>query len=74
MSNLTRQRFSLGGLALAAAITVMINGTMLLGFDRLAQSGDNATHGANGTAQLARIGSGANPIVLERVVISARRT
>ena len=74
MSYLTRQRFSLGSLAVAAAVTVMINGTMLLGFDQLAKSGDSATQGATGTAQLAKTGSTANVIMLERVVISARRT
>lgn len=40
MSYANSQRFSIAGFALACAITLAINGSLLLGFDHLAQSAD----------------------------------
>jgi len=40
MSYANSQRFSIAGFALACAITLALNGSLLLGFDHLAQSAD----------------------------------
>lgn len=51
MSYVNTNRFSIGGLAVACALTVAINGSVLLGFNHLAQSHDTAN--MNAASQLA---------------------
>lgn len=51
MSYANTHRFSIGGFAIACALTVLINGSVLLGFNHLAQSHD--TDKMNIASQLA---------------------
>lgn len=51
MSYANTHHFSIGGLAIACIIAVALNGSVLLGFDQLAQSSHEA--GANSLNQLA---------------------
>ncbi len=51
MSYVNTHRFSIGGLAVACVLTVAINGSVLLGFNHLAQSHDTAN--MNAASQLA---------------------
>ena len=51
MSYANSHRFSIGGFAIACALTVAVNGSMLLGFNHLAQSHDAVN--AHAASQLA---------------------
>jgi hypothetical protein len=71
MSNfVTANRFSVTGFVFAAVMTLSLQGTMLMGFDRIAERGDR-----NGTdATLLAKTPTARPVVtLERVVVTTRR-
>lgn len=68
MSYATTRHFSIVGLAAAAAITMSLNGAMLIGFDHLAK----APH-AVAVSQWAKADGAAKQVTLPRVVITARR-
>lgn len=51
MSYANNSRFSIAGFAIACVIALAVNGSVLLGFDRLAQS--SAAIGADQVSQLA---------------------
>ncbi len=69
MSFATRHRFSLASFAIAATMTVALNGTMLMGFNQLAVNG---AHGQSETSRLAKTPAAAS-IELQRVVVTARQ-
>jgi hypothetical protein len=70
MSHLSTHRFSFAGFAAALAITISLNGVMLIGFDQLATAQPSADGAA---AQLVKSDDTAKQVTLERVVISGRR-
>ena len=51
MSYANHRRFSIAGFAIACVIALAVNGSVLLGFDRLAQS--SVAVGANQLSQMA---------------------
>ncbi len=71
MSYATTRHFSVVGLAAAAAITMSLNGAMLMGFDQLAAAPQGIS--ANAASQLVRADGSAKQVTLPRVVITARR-
>ena len=69
MSFATSHRFSLASFAIAATMTVALNGTMLMGFNQLAVNG---AHSQSDASRLAK--TPATPSVeLQRVVVTARQ-
>lgn len=70
MTSFTDRRFSLIGFAAATAFTLGIQGSLLVGFDQLATSGDRAGPDAS---QWVKSETANKTIALERVVITARR-
>lgn len=71
MSFATSHRFSIPAFAIAATMTMAINGAMLTGFDHLASSGEDARTEA--AARLAKAQSASPALTLERVTVTARR-
>lgn len=72
MSNFpTTHRFSSAGFVFAAVMTVSLQGTMLMGFDRIAERGD---HSQPATTMLVSAPEERAVVTLERVVVTARRT
>lgn len=71
MSYATTRHFSVVGLAAAAAITMSLNGAMLIGFNQLAASPQ--AHGSDAASQLVKADGSAKQVTLPRVVITARR-
>jgi hypothetical protein len=69
MSFTTSRRFSLASFAIAATMTVALNGSMLMGFNQL------AINGAHSQAEASRLAkTPATPSVeLQRVVVTARQ-
>ena len=72
MSYATTRHFSIAGLAAAAAITMSLNGAMLMGFDQLAAAPQAISTGV--ASQLVKVDGAAKQVTLPRVVITARRT
>lgn len=69
-TSFTANRFSLTGFVFAVIMTVSLQGTMLLGFDRIAQRGDRSQPDSTVLAK----GSTERAVVtLERVVVTSRR-
>ncbi|MDP2369954.1 hypothetical protein [Rhodoferax sp.] len=68
MSYTPTRHFSVVSLAAAAAITMSLNGAMLIGFDQLAKSPQATT-----VSQWVKADGVAKQVTLPRVVISARR-
>ncbi len=69
MSFTNSRRFSLASFAIAATMTVGLNGTMLMGFNQLAVNG---AHSQPDASRLAK--TPATPSVeLQRVVVTARQ-
>ncbi len=66
----TRNRFSLAGFIFAAAMTVLLNGTMLMGFDQIAASANPCQPQC---ARLAKTAPALPSVKLERVVVTTRR-
>lgn len=62
MTKPTTQGFSLIGLIVAIAATLGVQGSLLMGFDRIARAAD---------APAAQVTSAARLVTLERVVVSA---
>jgi hypothetical protein len=70
MSFATSHRFSFASFAIAATMTVALNGTMLFGFNQLALNGAESQ---NSATQLAKTASPTPSVALERVVVTTRR-
>ena len=70
MSFITNNRFNFTAFAIAATAVVIVNGSMLVGFDRLASNGHP---GIDASSQLAKANAAARTVTLDRVVISTRR-
>jgi hypothetical protein len=69
MSFATSHRFSLASFAIAATMTIGLNGTMLMGFNQLAVNG---AHGQSEASRLAKTPAAAS-VELKRVVVTARQ-
>lgn len=67
----TANRFSTTGFVFAAIMTLSLQGTMLMGFDRIAERGDRSQPD---TTLLAKSSTERTEVTLERVVVTARRT
>jgi hypothetical protein len=70
MAFTTNQRFNFTAFAIATATVLMLNGTLLMGFDQLASNGHDT---ARASAQLAKSTTVRPTHTLERVVITTRR-
>ncbi len=66
----TRNRFSLAGFTFAAAMTLALHGTMLMGFDQIAA---NANSCQPQCTRLAKTAPALPSVKLERVVVTTRR-
>jgi hypothetical protein len=66
----TNHRFSITAFAMAATMSLALNGIMLKGFDQLASVGEQ---GRTEAAHLAKAQATTPTLTLERVTISARR-
>ena len=71
MSFTTSHRFSIPAFAIAATMTMALNGVMLKGFDHLASTGEQTRTEA--AAQMAKTHASSPAVTLERVTITARR-
>ena len=69
MSFATSHRFSLASFAIAATMTIVLNGTMLMGFNQLAMNG---AHSQSDAIRLARTAPAIPAVTLERVVVTSR--
>jgi|GEM_PF-2475576 hypothetical protein len=69
MTHFATRRFSLAGFAFAAAMTLVVNASVLYGFDQIAT---NAAQGP-ATTQMARTQAARPTVELERVVVTSRR-
>lgn len=69
MTHFTTPRFSLVGFVFAAAMTLLVNASVLSGFDQIAT---NATH-SQAVTHVARTQSATPTVKLERVVVTSRR-
>lgn len=63
-------RFSIAGFAIAATMTLALNGTLLMGFNQLAVNG---AHGQTDAVHVAKTAPAAPAVALERVVVTSRR-
>lgn len=73
MSNFaTSPRFSFAGFALAVAMTLVLNGSMLVGFDRMAHNAQPADLTTAAT-RMAKTAPVLPAVQLERVVVVSRR-
>ncbi|MES2947306.1 MAG: hypothetical protein V4858_02085 [Pseudomonadota bacterium] len=70
MTFTTKNRFSITAFAIAATVTTALSGTMLTGFNQLANAGEQAL-GANN--RLVKTEVAPHTVTLERVVITTRR-
>ncbi len=66
----THQRFSIAGFAFAAAMTLALNGTLLMGFDQIAARGD---HSQPQATRLAKTTPVLPSVTLAPVVVTQRR-
>ncbi len=69
MSFATSQRFSLTAFAIAATVTIALNGTLLMGFNQLAVNG---AHSQADAVRLARTAPAIPSVTLERVLVTSR--
>jgi hypothetical protein len=70
MIHFTARRFSLVGFVFAAAMTVVVNASVLAGFDQIATQ---ATQQSTSATQLARAKAAMPAVELERVLVTSRR-
>lgn len=74
MTFTTNNRFSITAFAIAATAVVVLHGSMLMGFERLASNVHNSLDTATSTStSLAKTNAAPRTVTLERVVISTRR-
>jgi len=70
MTHFATRRFSLVGFVFAAAMTLVVNASVLAGFDQIATE---ATQQATSATQLARAKATKPAVELERVLVTSRR-
>lgn len=65
----TSHRFSLASFAIAATMTLALNGSMLVGFNQLALNGE---HSQSDAIRLVKTAPATPSVTLERVVVTSR--
>lgn len=70
MTNTTSHRFNIAAFAMATALTLGVNGSMLVGFNHLAAADEGSQPQAS---TFAKSDASTPSLTLERVVITSRR-